>query len=799
MLLALREAAESRPVRTVRALFLRAKDAAPDLLRAFGRGGERPAREERVHGLDGAVTVARDAWGVPGIFATTRADVAFGMGYACAEDRLFQMDLMRVALRGELASVLGARPLGDDLPFRLPRGATLVELDAFTRALDFRGAAEESFAVASAEAREWLEAYAAGVNAFVATGRRPLESLLVDLEPGPWSPIDSLLVGKGVAFQLGFAWRFALTYARIGAVVSPEKLRALLPFGHAPRVTMTHGAPSAIEPVLLHAKMLAEVLGTDGLHLGSNAFALAPHRTTLGRAVVASDPHMPLSAPSVLWEVRIAGGGLDARGATIPGVPALPIGQNAHGAWGMTAGWGDDSQVFREDLAALRRDGKLSVHHESIAVRGEAPRTVPILRSPRGPIVSAATGDDDAIALRWCGDTGSLETDGSLALLTARTFDDLRAAARLHAAPTLNFVWADAAGHVGWCWAGRVPRRRDPSVTSLDVLDGEDPRGHWVGTVPPDELPGALDPADGVVVSANTRPHGDGYPHTLGEIFEPPFRHARIRALIEAHRGPLSLPDVTRIQRDVRAVWATSVRDALLDGLPAGDLGLPERRGREILRRMRAWDGRADETSVGAACTYAFLDAFVRHLLLDELGDELFERYFELMNAAALPLLSAVRDPASPWLAGLDRGTLVRDACAMAEGRLRRQRGEDPSRWRWGDLHPLTFRHAMASVPGLRAASSPGPFPGRGDGTTVNMGDFELRGRFGVRVGPALRFTMVAGAPFASRAVLPPGQSGDPASRHYRDQVGLYLEGRDRTASWDETDFSAARLRLVPA
>jgi len=794
MLLALREAVESRPVRTVRALFLRAKDAAPKVLETLGRAPSR-GREERVRGLDGAVTIARDAFGVPGVFGGSLADVAFGMGYACAEDRLFQMDLMRVALRGELASVLGARPVDDALPFRLPRGATLVDLDAFTRALGFRGAAEASYAIASAEARAWLDAYAAGVNAFVATGRRPLESLLLDLEPGPFTAVDSLLIGKGVAFQLGFAWRFALTYARIAGVVSADKLRALLP---THPLTVTAGAADAIEPVLLHARMLADVLGTEGLHLGSNAFALAAHRTSIGRPIVASDPHMPLHAPAVLWEVRLRGGGIDARGATIPGVPGLPIGQNAHAAWGMTAGWGDDSQVWREDLGALRKAGRLEVTHETIAVRGGDSRTVPVVRTPRGPIVSGATGDEQAIALRWCGDTASLETDGSLALLRARDFDDLRAAARLHSAPTLNFVFADREGHLGWCWAGRVARRPDPGVTSLDLLDGEDPRGQWVGVIPAHELPFSRDPADGVIVSANTRPHGEGYPHTLGDIFEPPFRYARIRALIDAHRGPLTLADIARIQTDVRASWATSVRDALLEGLPAGDLGLPERRGREVLRRMRTWDGRADETSVGASCTYAFLDAFVRHLLLDELGDDTFERYFELMNAAALPLLSAVRDPASPWLVGHDRATLVRDACAMAEGRLRRQRGEDPGRWRWGDLHTVTFRHPMAAVPGLRAASSPGPFPGRGDGTTVNMGEFELRGRFGVRVGPVLRFAMIAGAPGASRAVVAPGQSGDPASRHYRDQVGLYLEGRDRAASWEETDFSASRLRLVP-
>ncbi len=527
MLLALREAVESRPVRTVRALFLRAKDAAPKVLETLGRAPSR-GREERVRGLDGAVTIARDAFGVPGVFGGSLADVAFGMGYACAEDRLFQMDLMRVALRGELASVLGARPVDDALPFRLPRGATLVDLDAFTRALGFRGAAEASYAIASAEARAWLDAYAAGVNAFVATGRRPLESLLLDLEPGPFTAVDSLLIGKGVAFQLGFAWRFALTYARIAGVVSADKLRALLP---THPLTVTAGAADAIEPVLLHARMLADVLGTEGLHLGSNAFALAAHRTSIGRPIVASDPHMPLHAPAVLWEVRLRGGGIDARGATIPGVPGLPIGQNAHAAWGMTAGWGDDSQVWREDLGALRTAGRLEVTHETIAVRGGDSRTVPVVRTPRGPIVSGATGDEQAIALRWCGDTASLETDGSLALLRARDFDDLRAAARLHSAPTLNFVFADREGHLGVVLGGS--RRAPPRP------GGHEPRpARRRGPAWP---VGRCDPRARAPVLARPGRRRD----RLGQHASPrrgvpahPRRHLRAPVPLRAHPGP---------------------------------------------------------------------------------------------------------------------------------------------------------------------------------------------------------------------------------------------------------------------
>ena len=800
--LALRDIASSRPVRAVRALLLRAVDAREELLRpVFRRAPETPV--ERVRGLEGAVTIARDRFGVPGVFAGSLADVAFGMGWACAEDRLFQIELMRRAFRGELAETFGERPV-DAKAFSGMAGRTFVDLDAFTRAMGFRAAAEASYEIASAEARSWLDAYAAGVNAYLASGRRPLEMLLLDLEPTAWTGADALIIGKGIAFQLSFSHRFAMAWTLAATTIDAKRAGALRPVIHP--LSVTRGDVGAIEPLLATTEMLRAVLGTEGLHLGSNCFAVSAKRSTLGRPILASDPHMPLAAPGIFWEVRLSGGGIDARGVGIPGCPALPIGQNADAAWGVTAGWGDDTQLYREDLGALRRDGRLRSRRETIAIRGGGSRTLELLDTPRGPIVSHAVGQevlgdahDIGLALRWSGQDATLDTDAALGLLRARTFGDLRRAARDHGGPTLNFVWADRDGHVGWQYAGKIPRRAgngDPS--GLDIADGEDPRAAWQGYVPGDELPFVLDPPDGIVVSANTRPSGDGYRHFLGALFEPPFRKARIRALLD--RTPRIGPrEISAIQRDARSAWALSARDALLAGLDDDTLALPTRRGRDLVREMRAWTGHATEESVGATATYAFLEAALRHIFLDDLGELAFERYFEIMNAPALPLLAVLGDDAGAWLEGRDRATIVRDAAAMAEGRLRRLLGEEPARWRWGALHTITFRHAFHDVPGLRAVSSPGPYPARGDGTTVCMGEYDLRGGgFAVRTAPAFRMIAIPGAPHDGRAILPPGNSGDPTSKHYRDQITPYLAGELRDMAWDELEFTGKRLRLVP-
>ncbi len=810
MVLAIRDVLTSRPARAVKALLMRAIDATTARANRSEREAT-PSHTERVRGLEGTVTIARDAWGVPGVFADGLHDVAFGLGWACAEDRLFQMELGRRALRGELAATFGARPADTRALTSLFRGRTFVDLDTLTRALDLRGAAEASYAITSAEGRAWVDAYAAGVNAYVASGRRPIEMLLLDLEPMPWTGQDCLLLAKGTGLQLTFSYRYALADALVAATVPPDKARALRPERHP--VSVTRGDVGALEPLLATTEVLRAVLGADGLHLGSNAIAVSAARSATGRAIVASDPHMPLTAPSVFWEFRAAGGGLDARGLAVPGFPAALIGQNARAAWGVTAGWGDDSQVWREDLRALRAEGLLGTHVETIAVKGElAPRTVAFARTPRGPVVSGAialdaiASDDVGISMRWSGLDATLDVDAALAGMRAARFEEARDALRAYGGATINFVFADADGAIGWQYAGRVPIRRgnlggDPrAVSGLDLLDGDDPRGDWQGYVPFDELPFVRDPQDGLIVSANVRPHGPGFRHQLGELFEPPYRMARLRALAEAH-GRLGERELAAIQFDARSAWATQVRDRLLQGLDDATLGLPLRRGLELVRLARAWDGVAHERSVGATATYALLHAALRHVFLEDLGEEAFERYFEIMNVTALPIVRVLGDPDGPWLRDLDRATIVRDAAAMAESRLRRLLGDDPSRWTWGALHTATFRHPFSELPGLRAASSPGPFPARGDGTTVCMGEFDLHaGDFSVRCAPAARLVMPAGDPRAGRAVLPPGQSGDPASRHYRDQVALWLAGQDRPASWAESDFSSGRrVRLVNA
>ena len=759
--LALRDLVASRPARAVRALVRRAIDARPT------------APVERVRGLDGSVTIARDRYGVPGVFARNLHDLAYGMGWACAEDRLFQIELMRRAFRGELAMTFGDRPVDERATTKLMAGRTFVDLDAFTRAIDFRRAAEASYAIASAEARMWLDGYAAGINGYLASGRRPLEMLLLDIEPTAWTGADAVVIGKGIAFQLSFNYRFALAHALAANAVDSERAHGLL-------------------PVMATTELLRKVVGADGIHLGSNCFAVSGKRSADGRAMLASDPHMPLSAPAIFWEVRLSGGGIDARGAGIPGFPALPIGQNAHAAWGCTAGWGDDTQLYRE----ARIEGPS--RRETIPIKGSDSRTIDVFETPRGPIVSHVIGHelDHPISLRWTGRDATLDTDAGLGLLRARNFSEFRRAARDHGGPTLNFVFADRDGHIGWQYAGRIPRRAgNGEVSGIDIADVNDPRAEWQGMIPADELPFVFDPPEGVIVSSNTRPGGE---HFLGALFEPPFRRKRIQALL-AERAKIHVSDLSRIQRDVRSNWATLTRDAMLVGLDDDVLSLPPRRGRALLREMRAWDGEAREDSVGAAATYMFLEATLRHIFLDDLGELAFERYFELMNAPALPLLAMLaRDPSNDaWLRDRDRATLVRDAAAMAEGRLRRLLGDDPTQCRWGKLHTITFRHAFHDVPGLRAVSSPGPYPARGDGTTVCMGEYDLRGgSFAVRTAPAFRFVAIAGAPHDARAVLPPGNSGDPTSRHYRDQAALYLAGELREMAWDEDEFSGKRARL---
>jgi penicillin amidase len=361
-------------------------------------------------------------------------------------------------------------------------------------------------------------------------------------------------------------------------------------------------------------------------------------------------------------------------------------------------------------------------------------------------------------------------------------------------APTLNYVYADCDGNIGYTLAGKIPLRSE--APSLLPLEGWIESNHWRGYIPFGELPRLYNPPEGVIATANNRIVDDSYRHYLSWFFEPPYRLRRIKQLLVT-QASFSVSDMEAIQMDLVSLHATELVEALkvdLARLPAENA-----QTKTAAERLLRWDGTCGENSVEAAIFHVFHHRLMANLLVPVLGEEIFFAYIEIFNQALAPVTEILRDPASPWFSTSSREQLVarslREACEALE-----QSSGDMELWRWGKIHELIINHALGRVKLLRPLLAIGPFPSPGDGTTINMGFYRHSNPYTQIVGASLRFVIDVGDWQQSAFVLPSGQSGHPLSPHYSDQTALWRAGRNLGIGTCENPPDAERtLLLIPA
>ena len=731
------------------------------------------------------VTIATDAHGVPAIRAASIPDAMFGIGWAHARDRLWQMEFDRRVGSGRLAEILGE---------------AAVPADTFLRTIGFRRAAEEALRSAAPEVRALLEAYAAGVNAFVAADHaRPIELRIllrgapVDVEP--WTPVDSLVWGKMMAWDLSRNATDEIRLARFVEALGPERANELLPVNAAEPTILTaeEWAPGSSAPATADGSRLTahgpwrsltaafatlEPLGLDGGEaVGSNSWVVAGSRTASSFPLLANDPHLKLRMPPVWYLASIEAPGLSVSGATLPGVPFVIVGRNARIAWGVTSLEPDVQDLFveRTDPAhpgryLHRGEWKPFISRvERIRVRGAAEVSVTVRESVHGPIVgdvmagAPAVGAD--VALRWTGlDPGDRTAEAFWAIDRASGWPEFLAGVALVRTAAQNFLYADRDGHIGYSASGAMPVRPRSDGRLPVAGTGED---DWAGFVPFEGLPRALDPARGFFVTANNRVTPRD-PYAFGLAFAPPFRAARISELIQAKRK-LTPDDLRRMQTDVVSLQARELTAILAATRPRDEAS------RRALELLRGWTGEMAEGSAAAA-VYAAWYVELAKLPEDELGS--------VPRGATRGrfLMEALRTD-SPWCD--DVGTPARETCddfrsaalSRAAAFLRLRLGPDPSRWKWGALHRLEVSHDVFSgVPVLRRRFDLEAGRG-GDGATVNVGPFDQDGTFRMVEGPSFRQVIDLAPQGRSAFALPGGESGNVLDRRYRDLFPMWERG----------------------
>ncbi len=743
-------------------------------------------------GLAREVEVVRDRWGVPHVYAQSHAEAAYGLGYAHAQDRLWQMEMQRRIAAGRLSEAFGAATLGTD---------------RFLRALDFYRRVESAWPKLDADVRAALEAYSAGVNAYLATRGGPLrplppEFLILGVEPEPWRPLDSLAILKLLALDLAGNWTSELLRFRLADRLSAKQIDELYPpyRAEAPRGT---ALPAAHLPA--------------GEGAGSNNWAVAGARSATGKPLLANDPHLGLQAPSIWYFAHMSWPERDLIGGTIPGLPSVVLGRNQRIAWAFTNTGPDVQDLYLEKLDPQDPGRYLAPggpqpferRRTTIKVKDAADVVLELRETRHGPVLSdvhgptaRATPQGHVLALRWTAlDGDDLTMQAGLRMSTAQDWESFVAALRDFHGPQQNVLYADVDGNIGFVAPARVPRRKAGNrIQGYMPQPGWDPAYDWDGYIPFEALPKAFNPPSGALATANQKIVPDDYPHLLTLEWTEGYRAGRIFELL-AGREKHSAESFRAMQQDVLSPMALELLPLLLRFEPASEQG---RAARELLR---AWDGSLHESRPEPLIFAAWRRELGRGLYADELGD-LFEEAWSQRPAFMANVLSGraadwCDDVATERAESCDEQVARALDAALAWGRERW--GEDMRRWRWGEAHVARFRHrALGQVPALGWLFNLQETTGGGV-FTVNAGAYRLADAaepFANIHGAGMRAIYDLDDPDRSMFIHTTGQSGHPLSPLYRDFLPLWARGEyiPMTTRRDQIEAGAlGRLRLAPA
>jgi penicillin amidase len=800
------------------ALLLVAAGAGVLWLRSAARAAL-PALDGDLHlaGLLAPVTVRRDAHGVPHIDAATQDDLFMAQGYVTAQDRLWQMDVLRRNSNGELAEILGS---------------SMVKHDKTQRVLLIRETARRIYANLPAADRARLDDYARGVNLFIAQHQAtlPPEFKLLGYRPQPWSGADSVSVGLGMAQMLDTHWETKLSRDRIAARLKNPKLEAdLYPIGswrdHPPTgVQVDLSQPRPAPPPATDddddaddddrstaravPEELRQVLGMPACEdcaSGSNNWVIAGKHTASGKPLLANDMHLSLTEPSIWYMADLRAPGYHSAGVTAPGMPYIIAGHNEHVAWGFTALYADVQDLYIEKL-----DGKgnyedndavwkpLQVDHEIIKVRGGKDVLLDVQSTANGPLVNPLLDHETrAIALKWTLYDPSLNALPFYAMNVASSWTEFSAALEQWCWPTQNVVYSDDQGHIAYHAVGKVP---------IPFLDNEVPFPHedlndrqgtneWADPslvpgsyLPFDLMPHAFDPPSGFLATANSRVTANNASIRLTMEWADPYRVERIYKSLEG-RDDLTPADMLAVQTDVYSEVDQELGHRFayaIDHTPGADERL-----KKAADLMRSWDGKLTTDSAAASIVTQARRALWPLILEPKLGADAKEYHWSESNFAEEEI---VMHASADWLppAYKNWDELLTDA--VRKGMEQGKAPADVARWSYGSWHVVDVEHPLAVfLPLVGRIAGTGEQPLSGDTTTVKQ--------VGRDFGPSQRFTMDWSNIDGSTENIVLGESGNPYSPYYRDQWKYWYNGTTFALPFSPEAVAAQThhtLRLLP-
>ena len=788
------------------------------LILALAAGGgwylysKQPSRQGQVEleRLQGSVTVRYDERGVPHIRAENESDLYRALGYVHAQDRLFQMEVMRRLARGELAEILGPK---------------LLDTDKLFRSLRIRERAASYVASLDKQSPAWkaLQAYLDGINQYQDSHAAPVEFDVLGIPKRPFTAEDSISVAGYMAYSFAAAFRTEplLTYVRdqLGAdylnVFDLDwQPKGVLAKGHASSAPTL--AAEDWKDLNTLARVSEQALIDNGLPQfeGSNAWVIAGSHSKSTKPLLAGDPHIRFSVPSVWYEAQLSAPGFELYGHHQALVPFAFLGHNLDFGWSLTMFQNDDLDLIAEKVNPDNPDqvwyrgqwSDMVKTEQQIAVKGQTPVTITLRQSPHGPIVNDALGTaagKTPIAMWWAFlETPNPILEGFYQLNRADTLAKARAAAAKVQAPGLNIVYANAKGDIAW-WASALLPKRPTGVKPGFILDGSSNQADKDGYFPFSANPQEENPARGYIVSANFQPVSPtgmeipGYYNLAdrGQQLNRQLADKNVKWDNETNQK-LQLGTTTGYGPRLLAPLLPVLREVVSDPAQL-----------KLVEQLAQWQGDYPLDSVSATVFNQFLFNLADAAMRDELGNDFFETLLSTrVIDAALPRLAANAD--SPWWDNRStpnketRADTVRAAWQASMAHLKSTLGDDASGWQWGKAHTLTHGHPLGQQKPLDRIFNVGPFAAPGSHEVPN----NLSAKIGpapwpVTYGPSTRRLVDFADPAHSLTINPVGQSGVPFDSHYDDQAEAYVDGMYVQAHFSEEEVTAntrSTLKLLP-
>lgn len=748
------------------------------------------------------VEVYTDQMGIPHIYAQNEEDAYRTLGFIIASERLFQMDLMRRIASGRLSEILGK---------------DFVKTDHLLRKLRIRKSMEDFYELNKNKIDPQIiksaEAFFDGVHQFMQSSPLPIEFIILGYEPEKFSLIDAMGVSGYMALSFAEALVGDVLFSELAKDI-PQDMVNQLRVG--PKAYFDKNGISKNSSFINKRDFLRNILKTHDLlnevffmFQGSNSWVISGKRTKSGKPILANDPHIAYSNPSVWFEAHIHTPEWELYGHYLPLVPFAVLGHNKQKAWAVTMSEADDFDFFIEKIhpedknKVQYKNNWVDLKNEeyTIKVKGAEDIKSSVRISPHGPILDdlEESPKDKSIALTWSYFHPENDVMSAFYFLgKAKNLNEYKAAIKRAAAPGLNISWIDDSGDIAWWMMGKIPKRVKGLQSDI-LLEGWHGKHDYLGYYSFEENPHSVNPENGIIISTNFKPLDKKYDEIDG-YWQPAPRMERLLEIFKDKSKLWGLEELKEVQIDVWAQTEKDKRNILLQSVIAkSDFE------KNILRELKNWNIYSDINSIGSTIYHVWSTFVMRNALIDEMGADRFKAFSKL--ADYLHFYSVLmNDPNSGWWDNIQRTDKVKESREMIIEEsfqnmitfLTDKLGNDIKEWKWGKLHTVEYVHPIGKVKPFNLIFNIGPFPAPGSYSQVNNISFK-RGslNYESHLGPSTRRLIDLGNPLISYGILPTGNSGHVKSKHYDDQAKLYLEGNYRKQLLDLKEISSTAIGIL--